>query len=421
VYQDIHEDNDSFEKATSMYEVGQYESGIYKLTTWVDATISQKTSGWWLWKKTYIDKDFYSFDCCVTGTLKVMLTNVPSNCDYDLRAYKLKDGPDAKASSLRFKEDCWFSSEMGKGSDEELEFSVTPRTYYFCVNAFQDKTFDNDHPYHLQVEESEDVSHRENIACQIPLRRHSGDLGALWVSDYKPLGYTPVTLTGTHSVIDVRNYDDYPFIRHLADKYTDGNYINYAVLYVWDLSTRACLSAIAQQLIQEINQKTDWNDTESKEVSVGMNTAGLVLTVAGIAVAVISTASLGPVAAATLAVLGIEINAAALTLSLSSFAMAFNTNAPYLSTRKDLLSYLVSMQQTFAIGKGSSDKEVKILRCRYRFDSGTHALNWSPFYSELDNNFYNEDNILFQIDHSGINGTIRSFRSLDEIRTFLGA
>lgn len=101
--------------------------------------------------------------------------------------------------------------------------------------------------------------------------------------------------------------------------------------------------------------------------------------------------------------------------------MSFSSNAPYLATKKDLLAYLVSVQQTFSVGKGSNTDETKILRFRYRFDSKTHALNWSPFYSASDYNYYNNDYISFQIEHSGIDGTIRGFQTESAIRAYLGA
>lgn len=417
-YNDVREDNDSFQTASSAYDVGYYESGIYGMSSWLDATISQKTSGWWLWEKKYVDKDFYSFDSCVYGTITVTMTNVPAECDYDLRAYKLEDGPNAKASDLNFDNYIASSCKIA-GRDEKIVLTAEPGTYYFCVYSFQDKTFDNDKPYHIKFEQQVNDSTREDVHYWISEGKTKGDLGAIWVSDYKPLGHTPVTLSKSNAVVSVNNYNDYPYIRHLADKYTNGNYINYAVIYVWDLNTRACISAAAKQLIEIVENKTDWNDEQAKLVSIGMNTAGLVLTVAGIVIGVVSNIATCTLAIDALAAAGIIVNAASLPVSITSFAMSFSSNAPYLATKKDLLAYLVSVQQTFSVGKGSNPNETKILRFRYRFDSKTHALNWSPFYSASDYNFYNDDYISFQIKHSGIDGTIRGFQTESDIRSYL--
>lgn len=419
-YNDVREDNDSFQTASNAYDVGYYESGIYGMSSWLDATISQKTSGWWLWEKKYIDKDFYSFDSCVYGTITVTMTNVPSGYDYDLRAYKLEDGPNAKASTLNFDNYIAISNNVA-GRDEKIVLAAEPGTYYFCVYSYQDKTFDNDNPYHIKFEQQVNDTTRDDVRYWISDGKVKGDLGAIWISDYKPLGYTPVTLSKSNAVVNVNNYNDYPYIRHLANKYTNGNYINYAVIYVWDLKTRACISAAAQKLVEIVESKTDWNDDQAKSVSIGMNTAGLVLTVAGIVIGTASMIVTGGMAAEALAATGILVNSAALPVSLSSFVMSFSSNAPYLATKKDLLAYLVSVQQTFSVGKGSNTDETKILRFRYRFDSKTHALNWSPFYSASDYNYYNNDYISFQIEHSGIDGTIRGFQTESAIRAYLGA
>lgn len=418
LYNDSREDNDSFQNASSVYDVGYYEEGIYGMSCWLDATISQKTSGWWLWETKYIDKDFYSFDSCVYGTITVTLTNIPQNCDYDIRAYKLEDGANANASSLNFDNYIGISRNGGQGDDEKITLSVTPGTYYFCVYSYQDKYYDNDNPYHINFEQWVNNTTRENVGYNILNGQANGDLGAIWIFDYKPLGYTPVTLSNNNAVVSVTNYNEYPYIRHLADKYTNGNYINYAVLYVWDIKLRACISAIAQQLVEIVETQTDWDDNKAKSVNIGMNTAEMVLTVADI----IGTAAniiTGGIAGDLLMAAGILVNATSLPVSLGGFAMSFTSNAKFLSTKKNLLAYLISIQQTFSVGKGSNINETKILRYRYRFDQNTHALNWSPFYLSSDYNFYNDDYISFQIKHSGIDGTVKGFKSETEIQSYL--
>lgn len=416
-FTDGYEDNDSFETATSLYDVGFYEDGIYMETSWADATISQKSSGWWIFAQTYIDKDFYSFDCCVTGLMTITLTNIPQNCDYELRAYRLEDGPRARVSQLDFN-NYFEHSFNGPGRDEYIRFRCVPGTYFFCVYSYQDQTYDNENPYRITVQQLVDyVPRGNNFEYWISEGKTRGDKAAIWVSDYKPLGYTPVTLRDSNSRVYVGNYSDYPFINHLANKYNGQEYINYSVIYVWDLGLRACISEIASALIREVDSKTDWDDEQTKQVSVALGTAGLILTVAGISVAILASIITAGAAAAVLAALGIALNAAAFPVSLASFFYAFNSNSPSLMRKKDLLAYLVSIQQTFAIGSGSNENEVKILRFRYRFehtDSGVF-LNWSPFYQYSDYNFYNDDYICYQIGHSGIDGTVRGVKSYDDI------
>ncbi len=416
---DSFEDNDSFEKATSAFEVGTYENGFNEMDCWIEGTISQKTSGMWWWQTTYIDKDFYSFDCCVTGELTVVLSNIPSNCDYDLRAYRLEDGPRARASSLNF-DNYIARSTNAAGMNERITLNCTPGCYYFCVHSYNDKTYDNDHLYHLSFNQKEDEN-REDAEYWINEGKAAGDKGAIWISNYRPLGITPVTLTNSNSKYTIQNYDQYPYIRHLADKYTNGKYINYAILYVWNLELRACLSVLAGELAKAVNENTDWNDEESKDISIGLSTTGLILTVAGGVLSFIALPLGATLAASCLIAAGLVVNSAALPVSLAALFMSFQTNAPFLAKKKDLLAYLVSMQQTFSVGNGSNENEVKMLRYRYRFDNSgnSHVLDWSPFYSSSDYNFYNAININCTIANSPINGSITGFKDKSEIEEYL--
>lgn len=152
-----------------------------------------------------------------------------------------------------------------------------------------------------------------------------------------------------------------------------------------------------------------------------MTTISLILTVAGSVVGTISLIVTAGTAAAVLAELGIVINAAALPMSLASFAMCFQSNSNFISSKKDLLPYLISVQQTFSVGKGSNNNEVKMMRYRYRFEreSNDLYLNWSPFYVASDYNFYNNDYMTYQNENSGIDGLVKGFRSYDEIKSIL--
>lgn len=418
-YNDSFEDNDSYARATTMYSAGQDTNGVYKHSVWCSATISQKTSGWWLWENKYVDKDFYSFDMVSVGTLTVTLTNIPSGCDYDLRLYRLEDSKTANCNNLNF--DDWLASSISlSNKDEKIQINAIPGTYYVCVYSFHDETFNNDLPYTIKFEEEVNLN-RSNVSYSINNGRNNGDLGALWVSDYKPLGVTPVTIKDSDAKQKITNYDVYPYIKHLADRYSGDDYINYAVLYVWDIETRATISALAASLVDIVDKQTDWDSNEEKQVNIGMNSAGLFLTIAGSIVGIASLAVCGPMAVASLAAAGIMINAASLPLSISSFAMCFQANTNSITSKKNLLAYLVSMQQTFSVGKGSNENEVKVLRYRYRFDNNNgHYLNWSPFYSSSDYNFYNENAIYHQIEHSGIDGTVRGFKTYSDIKGLLG-
>lgn len=420
-FNDTREDNDAPEKASSMYDVGHWEEGIYQHASWLDATISQKTKGFWFTKETYIDKDFYSFDACTVGTMTVKLTNIPKNCDYDVRIYKMGNDDNAKASDIDFDKYIAIGNH-GSNNDEIVSISVTPGTYFICVYSFQDKTYDNVNPYHLYVEELVNLN-RDNVSYNINKGRNNGDIAAIWTSDYKPLGITPVSAAGNNAEAEIKNYDAYPYIRHLSDKYTNGDYINYSVLYVWDLKTRAIISSIAASLVDTVNSLTDWDSTKANEVNFKLAEDSFILSITGLAISVLTfTPILGSVAR-LLALAGIVASIASVDIAYTGYVMARDAlDSTFISTKKDLLASLVSMQQTFSIGKGSNDQEVKILRYRYRFyqKGEKRYMDWSPFYLSGDYNFYNDNEICFQIKHSGIDGTVRGIKNQEEIKEYIG-
>lgn len=419
-FNDSHEDNDDFKNATNMYSAGQDTAGVYIHSVWCQATISQKTSGWWLWETKYIDKDVYSFDVVSVGTLEVTVTNIPTNCDYDLRLYRLEDGPDADCGSLDFAN--YLKISAGTSSTEKITISATPGTYYACVYSYNDKTYDNDNPYSITFEERADIS-RDGASYDIEAGREAGDIGAMWVSDYKPLGSIPVASKNSDSSLEITNYDEYPYIRHLADKYNSKeNYINYAVLYIWDLESRAIISEIAAELVKIVDEQTDWDSNANKNVNIAKNGAGLVLSIAGLIIGTVTSGGIAGAVATALSIIGTVINVASVAVAADSFFECFKTGNHFVSSKKDLLAYLVSVQQTFSVGKGSNEEEVKILRYRYRFrGTGSNCfLDWSPFYLSTDYNFYNERYIYDQIENSGINGTVHGLETHEDIDSTLG-
>ena len=422
-FNDDRENNDTFQEASCISPVGYWEGGVYQHSAWLDATISLKRSGWWIWETTWLDVDYFIFDACCTGTMSAQLSNIPSGKDYDLKVWKMWDGPNVSTADLSFNQPLNQSVNSGN-INETLTLAVTPGTYFFCVYPKNKDTnlsnYDEDNPYHLYVEETVNTA-RPYSSYSISQGKLNGDKGALWVSDYKPLGYTPVTLSNDQARVQVTNYDTYPFIRHLADKYNGTTAINYAVLYVWDVPLRACISQLAAELYDLVYDCASWEANQAKQASIDFNGDSLAVALSGFAVSVISfAAATGPVGIA-LAALGLTISAIGLAMAEAGYLLAYQSQPTFTTTKTNLLNYLASVQQTFAVGQGSNDNEVKILRYRYRFDNSSgHYLDWSPFYKSTDYNFYNGNSINWQIEDSGIDGTVRGIQSLDDAENLLG-
>lgn len=412
---DSYENNDTFINATNMYSVGYYGSGITKMWAWCNATISKKEEGALWWKKTYIDKDFYSFDMACEGTLEVSLTNVPSNCDYDIRLYKLNDGLSANAGALNFKNYIAFSAN-GTGQDELISAHLTVGTYYVCVYSFQDSTYDNDNPYKLLLTETADNSGK-NSSYYIDTAMLDGDIGALWVSDYKPLGITPVNINKDDSKFEFSNYDVYPFIRHLSDNYEDRG-INYAIFYVWNLSTRAYISSMAQAILNSLLNYSNWANDSIDTFSVSLSKASLRLTVGGFLIDTINESLISQTAKDLLSSLGFLINVAGFGLSLVSFVTSFLLENQFQISRKNLIEYLVNIKSAFEIGKGSNEFQTIMLKFKYRFSEKKY-IDWSPRYELGESNMYGEDYLLTQVEGSGINGKITGIKNVSELNSFL--
>lgn len=188
------------------------------------------------------------------------------------------------------------------------------------------------------------------------------------------------------------------------------------------MKTKAIISAMTKSLMDEANSLTDWDSNQANEVSYKLAKDGLVLAVAGFAISILSFASIVGAAAELLAIAGWAISLTSAEVADAGYLLASDSlSSTYISTKKDLLASLVSMQQTFSIGKGSNEEEVKILRYRYRFyeKEGAHYIDWSPFYLSSDYNFYNDENVSFQINHSGIDGTVRGIKNQEEIEQLI--
>ncbi len=410
-YNDSCENNDSFLTASSAYAVGTNDGGIYKHWVWCYATISQKTEGMLWWKQTYIDKDFYSFDVVSVGTLKVTLSDIPTNCDYDLRLYKIEDKLECSYASCNF-DDPIASSANASNTDENVSISVKPGTYYACVYSYKDQTFDNNNPYKLTFEEDVDDT-RYGSYYSINNGRNDGDLGAVWRSDYKPLGITPVNISEENAQVGLANSSTYPYIKHLIDKYSSDEKITYAIVYVWDVELRALIRSALQLILEEIYER---EETYFNAFNISWNAANLFISIGGLIVSTISLANI-----ATSALLTGAITATSLSMGFISTILSFAIGYQFQIERQELINYLINAISAFEVGKGSNNKEVVMLKFKYRFIKKERwYLDWTPSYDVDGQNRYNEDQITHQLKGSPINGRIIGFQDEHTLYNLLG-
>ncbi len=351
---DSAENNDTFETATVVYKVDN-KIGLLETYTTISGTINQKSSGWGPWKKTYIDKDFYCYDVCVTGILELNLTNIPSGCDYDLRLYKISNTLNTSYEELEF-DSFYAMSNKGGNADEHLEVKVTPGTYYIAVYSFGDKTWDDNHYYSLSFEQREDTSRADNY-YDISAGRKNGDLFALWTSNYKPLGITPTTISDSDARVKFTNYKKYPFIHNLYDSYENKD-ILYAKLYVWDLGLRAAIYVVLDEILNTVVAYDQWKDNEQNKFNVAINSTGLVLSSASYVIGKLSLKALKASVAAVLGPLGIAVSIASLAVSFAAFVACLDMTSPFDISKANLREYLINSTQRQDL-KSAKEPQIK--------------------------------------------------------------
>ncbi len=417
-FDDQKENNDSFAEASAIYKAGTDVGGVYWHSVTVRATISQKSQGW-LFKKYYIDKDFYSFDMVSVGTLTIDLTEIPSDCDYDLRVYKLSNSVSTSYEELDFNNPNHIyaqSKSGGVGQNEHIEITdATPGTFYIVVYSYQDNYYDDNNPYKLVVQEQVNTK-RTNTKYFINSGRSAGQKFALWKSDYDPLGIPAFSTDDENARIAFSNYDKYPMIRHLSDKYTNGTNCNYAVMYVWDVETRRYLHSLFNAMLQSLNGKFfDGYGNEINHKEEAEETFDIVYNSVGVAVAVAGLVG------NFIPVLGWAASTISFAMSIFSLVRSC-TKSHFIITKRQFRDYLINIVSALEVGTGSNSDEVVMVKFQYRsyVENGTRYLDWSPILDVSNGNRYNDDTITWQIDGSGIDGTVRGFSTKTEIDMFLG-
>ncbi len=405
---DSNDNNDSFETATDVFKVTNIV-GLKENHSSLGGIISQKTSGWGPWKKTYIDKDFYRYDVVVTGTLEIGLEKIPSGCDYDLRLYRMANSNYASSKEMEFDSYDYISALSGN-QDEHLKINVTPGTYYAVVYSYKDQTWNNNQSYSIWFEQRLDET-RKDTYYDINQGRKNGDICAMWISDYKPLGYNPLSLTSDNAKIDIKNFDKSPFISSLSKNNEDKD-IMYSCFYVWDLGLRASLYYVLNSILECLNKNFESYKTLSN-VSTFLTDVGYGLSACGLSVSIASYVDVG----GFMSSLGLVVSIGSYVVSLASLIVSRLINKIYSIDKMEFHNFLINACAGLEVGSGTSDKEVVMLKFRYHIDTGLHNyLNCIPRYKDYGKNLYNKGFITCFDDASPITGTIKSCKTYEEIK-----
>jgi hypothetical protein len=282
--------NNSFASATIITPVGDDQPSDFTFPIY--ATICNGT-----------DEDYYELDLYGDAIVTAALTNISTNCDYDLYMYSF----DNNAINPTFESDVHSvtSSTLIGSSDENIAENVKPGAFYFEVAPKNDRDYDDTNQYKLTISVTYNKCSAQSVSN---LRYNKGDIGALWVSDYDPFGLDPLGSIGGRDVgytevsecvygpgvsgTETDKYDN-PFSKHLAKKAQDDKDedIVYMVAYIWDGDTRNDLSdllfhisdklsAVADQEKKQIIQMEETIDVvnasfELVNIAISVGTAGI--------------------------------------------------------------------------------------------------------------------------------------------------
>lgn len=392
---DIYEDNDEFSDATCIRAAKG--THYYSMRTSASGTISQKMN---FWGKKYIDTDFYYIDVILTGRIEIELKNIPSGCDYDLSLYRQANTTGSSYDSI----ECIKVSNKSSNSDESIVMNVVAGTYYIHVYSYNDNTWNNNEYYNLSIYVTENQEY-EDMIYNISLGRQSGDLGALWVSDFAPMGITPSGFSNNSTRTYYDCYDSYPIIRNLASNYKDQD-LTYAVVYIWDLEVRTAIYNIAKEVLDYIDGYDEWQEGKNQTVSMVFTSTSLALSIGSLA-----TVEFPPVS------LGLSIGS--LAVSVVGTIVDYFLPSAWDVNKINFREYLINLKAAMEVGTGTSNQEVVMMKIKYHFSDEfklvtKRYIDYAPKY-ENTNNLYNEVEIKAHITGEPIMGKVTGFSSIEDI------
>lgn len=418
-YTDSYENNDDFKNAASLKNgaLGPIGGqGIEHID--VRGTITEKTSGWWLFSSKYIDKDFYSYDVTSKGSLIVGLT-VPDDVDYDVRLFKCPNGLGEGYGDLDFNEADSLVAEGksgGVGESESFFVDVEPGTYYIVVYSYQDTYFNESEPYTLSIAEEADMS-----SFNVVEAKEDGSLGAVWVSDYKPADLDPscnVFEEGDNRVA-LKNIEENPLLFHLSERFDGSNSITYSTIYVWNKDLRYVLYCYYRGLLEsfytsfcdEFGNIIEEPNTYEK-ASFVLDQTSVAVSWAGRVINAVNLFNLFPKFESSLEKIAFTMDAVSVLLELSSTIVSkIGEYKTFRSTLSQIKDYLINIVAALECGSSTGDETIMI-PYTYRFGNagGDVYLDWSPLYVPGAYNIFAGTYIHRTNDDSPFTGTIKPIK-----------
>lgn len=412
--EDSYENNDSFASA-SLLSLSYDGTGIAtSYSKRISATIHRNEWLWGLWKRE-ADEDYYKIEVYGKGKIVVDLTNIPSDCNYDLELYRYDNICYCEEDSISL-----ISSSNNTGSlSEQITEDILPNVFFIRVFS-ADGSFNAAEYYKLSFSlqyEYSDVSISN-------LRYSNGAGAAIWVSDYDPFGIIPFSEIARCEVGYV-SHSEFKSVYKMAHPYKykvkkDGKTLH-ASLYIWNKEIRKflyemtldCISELKSKLSEDQNLKMtfdvieEWNNNVVTGISL---VATLIPTVGTITKVIKSTAM-----------------AVGLTFEPSILGAIFEIICPQnkIDTQKNYINYLTNIAVALECNENTDSKEVVKIDSEYTIDSTSYAgssqtnyyIDYTP---ELKTSYlYDEDIIEVHPYNAMFNGTVYPLKNMDDYKKII--
>lgn len=400
---DSYETNNSFYYATRLNQKPSGKPTSFSVSRY--ATLHRES---WLFGliQRNVDEDYWRIDVFGNATLSISLTNIPSNCDYDIQLHKHKNIKYCKEDDIEF-----VGGSVNNGNTAEtITKTVAPGTYYIWVYSYND-TSDAYNKYKLSASVTYTSGNNATIG---ELKYNKGAKAALWISDFDPCGMKAFMNTDKVEVgyITTDIYSSPKFQNPFFEHFPRNTYVEQGVLYIWDVnlrkSMRKSLDTIYNKVEKEISTlqeiKMRWNIRSG--LSDGASNAYTVIT--------LLTKLEGkwvPIA---------EIFFFALPIAASLLEKAFAPSDEVITNKTNLLNYIRDLR-TALEANSQTGSEVVEIAYRFKITSkhmiGTTQTNYYIDYTQSPQSsyLYSMDTINAWSSSCITNGTIYGITKLSDI------
>lgn len=390
---DIYEDNNSFESATN-------------ITGWtsIEATLHKDPWYYLFWRD--IDEDYYRVDVSGDANIKISLTNIPEGCDYDIELYTHSNQKNAVMSNIvKFdKESC---SDNKGNMDEYLEKDITPNTYYIRVYSGDKVTYDANNKYKLTVL----VDYKAKDKEYGKLRYNLGAGGAIWLSDFDPIGIKAFSTLSKEEagfmLIEDSGLITNAFSNPIISQLEANKKIEHATIYIWNNNWKKALYTIVEEIRSQISKEVkDGQELRATLEFIGdkIETGGLIV---GLVLTFFTPAGMSILTQNIISVISSVAPYVYAPLMKALFPNAWDT------TKEKYLNYLNILSTALNTTDNTSDNEIVKISSYYKLtsyydvilDRINYYFDFTPEYDETGYK-YNDTTFYSKHQNQSFNGQI---------------